>query len=507
MYLKNLFFQENFSKTIIFFITILSLGFILRLNYLNEDIPLTLDSFKYFLLSIDISILGNLPVGYDKPNIGWSSFLAIIFQIFSSENYLDYMFIQRIWTIIFSVFTAIPVYFLARKFFKREIAMVGACFFIFSPYIIENSVLGITDSMFIFLTVSFLALIFSKKKINILCSFIVLGFSTLVRYESVILIIPSVIIFLYKYKKDFNFQKYILVGLVLFLLVITPMSIWKDQIGMPNGITSQISDGASTVVNENSFNSETEDRFDIFRGIFNFVKYFAASLLPLCFIFIPYSVFSLLKKQNNNFRYLIWFGIISSIPAFYAYGRGFEEIRYMFLVFPVLIISALFLIEKLDLKIKRNNLIPIILIILIISSSVIYLEYRQPNNEYEIEAIQVARFVSDLPGKINDYGTESYYVEVMDLEDYTFPILSSEIQFKKRVVNVSGETIEDILKNFNDKQVSYIGITERSIENNQVLKEIFYEEKYSFFNKIYDSENNLTEFNIKIFKIDYEKVP
>ena len=91
--------------------------------------------------------------------------------------------------------------------------------------------------------------------------------------------------------------------------------------------------------------------------------------------------------------------------------------------------------------------------VLIISSSTIYLDFRQPNNEYEREAIQVAKFVSDLPGKINDYGPESYYVEVMDLEDYELPILSSEIQFKKRVVNVSGETIEDILKNYKDKQI------------------------------------------------------
>ena len=144
--------------------------------------------------------------------------------------------------------------------------------------------------------------------------------------------------------------------------------------------------------------------------------------------------------------------------------------------------------------------------VLIISSSAIYVDFRQPNNEYEIEAIQVAKFVSNLPGKINDYGPESYYVEVMDLEDYELPILSSEIQFKKRVVNVSGETIEDILKNYKDKQISYLGITEQSMKNNQVLKEIFYEEKYTFFNKIYDSKDDLKEFNIKIFEINYERV-
>ena len=85
------------------------------------------------------------------------------------------MLIQRISSIILSVITTVPLYFLAQKFFKKEIAMVGACFFIFSPHMIENSLLGINDSLFIFLLTCFLAMFFTQKKISILGSFIVLG--------------------------------------------------------------------------------------------------------------------------------------------------------------------------------------------------------------------------------------------------------------------------------------------------------------------------------------------
>ena len=413
------------------------------------------------------------------------------------------MTIQRITTVIFSVFTVVPVYFLAKKFFKKEIAMVGACFFIFSPYIIKNSILGVNDSLFVFFISSFLVLFFSKKKINVMGSFVVLGFSTFVRYESLLLIIPSVVIFLYKYK-DENFRKYILLGIIFFLLVITPMALWKNQMGIPDGITTHIPAGASVVINENSVNSDSEDRFEITRGIYKLPQYLGASLLPICFIFVPYAIVSILKKENKNFRYLIVFGIVSIIPGFYAYSRGFEEIRYMLFISPVLIVSSLFLIEKLDCKIKRKNLLPIALMILIASSSIIYLDFREPNHEYEIEVIQLAKFVSKLPGKINDYGPESYYVEVMDLENHKFPILSSDIQFQKKVVNVSGDDIDNILKNFKDKQVSYIGITESTMGNNQILKEIFSEEN-TLFSKIFDSKDHFTEFNVKIFKINFEK--
>ena len=92
----------------------------------------------------------------------------------------------------------------------------------------------------------------------------------------------------------------------------------------------------------------------------------------------------------------------------------------------------------------------------------------------------------------------------MDLENHKFPILSSDIQFQKKVVNVSGDDIDNILKNFKDKQVSYIGITESTMGNNQILKEIFSEEN-TLFSKIFDSKDHFTEFNVKIFKINFEK--
>ena len=56
----------DFSKSVFFLIIIIITGFIVRINYLPDNIPLTLDALRYFLLGMDISILGNLPEGYDK---------------------------------------------------------------------------------------------------------------------------------------------------------------------------------------------------------------------------------------------------------------------------------------------------------------------------------------------------------------------------------------------------------------------------------------------------------
>jgi len=495
----------DFSKTVFFLIIITITGFVIRINYLPDNIPLTLDALRYFLLGMDVSILGNLPIQYDKANIGWSLFLSVIFQIFRFENYLDYMTLQRVFSILFSTLTVIPVYFLAKKFFKPHLALIGASFFIFSPYIMENSLLGITDSLFIFLIAIFLSLFFSDKKTNIICSFVVLGISASIRYESLLLIIPTTIIFLNKYKSDTSFRRFYFLGLVLFLFTIIPMALWKIQMGVPDGFASHLLAGADVVINQGSIYSETT-KFNLVLGIMNLPKFIGISLLPICFIFVPYSIISLIKKENNNFRYLIFLGIFSLIPALYAYGRGFEDVRYAFVMLPILIIASLFLIEKIILKIKKTNVITFGFIILIIVSSVIFFNYMQPDYEYEIDSVEVARFVSDLSGKINGYGPEIYYLEVMDLEDKKFPILSSEINFQKKVMSLQGETINEIIQDAKDKGLSYLAVTSAGQNDNQILSKVYHEEyNYPYLQKIYDSKDYGLKFNIKIFEINYNE--
>jgi len=505
MLIKNRKYNSDLSRSLFFLIIIIIVGFIIRINYLPDNIPLTLDAFRYFLLGTDISILGNLPVDYDKANSGWPLFLSVIFQTFRSENYLDYMTLQRMCSIIFSLLAVIPMYFLAKKFFRQEIAMIGACFFLFSPYLIENSLLGITDSLFIFLIVSFLSLFFSDKKSSIIGSFFVLGLSSLVRYESLLLIIPTTIIFLAKYRSNISFRKFYWVGLALFFLTIIPMALWKIQMGIPDGFTSHLLAGADVVINQGSIYSETT-KFNLVLGIMNLPKYVGASLLPICFIFVPYSIISLIKKENNNFRYLIFLGIFSLIPALYAYSRGFEDTRYVFAVLPILIIASLFLIEKIILKIKKTDVITFGFIILIIISSVIFFNYLQPDYEYETDSVEVARFVSGLPGTINGYGPETYYVEVMDLEDKKFPILSSEINFQKKVIRLQGETINEIIQDAKDKGLSYLAVTSAGQNDNQILSKIYHEEhNYPYLKKIYDSKDYGFKFNIKIFEMNYNE--
>ena len=50
-----------------------------------------------------------------------------------------------------SVLTIIPVYLLCKKFVKNEYALLGAGIFVLEPRIIQNSLLGITEPLYIIL--------------------------------------------------------------------------------------------------------------------------------------------------------------------------------------------------------------------------------------------------------------------------------------------------------------------------------------------------------------------
>ena len=45
--------KSGFSRSILFLLGVMIAGFIIRINYVYDDIPLTLDAFRYFLFGID----------------------------------------------------------------------------------------------------------------------------------------------------------------------------------------------------------------------------------------------------------------------------------------------------------------------------------------------------------------------------------------------------------------------------------------------------------------------
>ena len=121
------------KKSFLIILGLFVIGIFIRSFYFEPGIPVTFDALSHFFYAKDISITGTLPPNYSPANNGWPIFMSFFFKIFSFENTLQYMELQRWLSIIISTLTIIPVYFLSRKFFDRRISIITSSIFIFEP--------------------------------------------------------------------------------------------------------------------------------------------------------------------------------------------------------------------------------------------------------------------------------------------------------------------------------------------------------------------------------------
>jgi len=514
--LDTLIFGQNLSKTKIFFYfcLILSGGFIFRYIFFPYEIPLVLDSLLYFWYGIDLSVSGNFPVAGATVNANplstnnlWPTFLSLFFSILDSDNYLDFMFMQRNLSIFFSVMTAIPIYFLAKRFFRREIALIAPLFFIFEPRIVGNSMLGITEPMFVFFVVSTLALFFSDQKKMILSSFVLAGIFCLVRYEGLMMLIPMVIIMFFRFKGKKNRLIYPIIGLCIFLLVITPMSVIKIETMGYDGIFSHVGAGIEVATQNNFLNQDVDkQKFFPHLGLINLLKLFGWILIPSFFTFLPIGIFFFFKNRENKKIELIIIGLFALIPAFYAFSRGAYDVRYLFVIYPVLIIISLFAIEFVSKKIERKNLFYLIIIIGIIITSFVFLSYKD-DNEHQREAYQIALETKDLFTTINGHHPEDAYYRITILNDVEkFPSSFESIDTHMNILEMNNEKgLEYYIKENRSN-----GLTHLRIDNSQNRPYFFNdilenEHEFSYLKKIYDSSEKKYRYDVKIFEINYKE--
>jgi len=208
----------------LFIIGIASLA--IRLLFFEPEIPIRQDANAYFSYAMYMSILNYFPYSAHA-NDGWPIVLSVIFSSFNFDNYLDYTILQRITTIIISILTIIPIYYLCKKFFNPTYSLMGAALFTFEPHIIQNSLLGLTESLYIILTISALSLFLSKNKKLMYYSFAIVAFATLVRGEGIILFgILSILFFIFNKRDKKIFLKFFIV-IIIFIVIFGSMTLIK----------------------------------------------------------------------------------------------------------------------------------------------------------------------------------------------------------------------------------------------------------------------------------------
>ena len=352
--------QSYFNNIWVILLVICTVGFILRVVWIQHELPLTADSSGYFWYAIETSITGNFPnseCGWSCtfPNTGWSSFVSAFFMIFSFDNYVDYMNLQKYLGVIMSVITIIPMYYLSKVFIEKKYAIIATILFAFNPRIIENSISGNPEPMYIFAIVLMLYTFFQHGKNYPYITFGIIGIISLIRYEGLLLIVPISLLYFYRFKFSKKIILKYFIATTIFLLIIISWGMMKIDLTGSDGIISHVSAGPiyySIMIEDKQGSNEVIIDF-LKTGITNMVKFLGLATIPLLIFLIPLGIYTMIsKKKLSEFLMLFSIVLVLLVPAFYAYSRGFEELKYLLAIFPIFCIFASFFIRNITEKIK-----------------------------------------------------------------------------------------------------------------------------------------------------------
>ena len=513
---------EEGKFPILFLILIGTIGLIVRLYLLPFDLVLTNDATTYFWYASDVSILGKFPteistnIDTQFPNNGWPVFVSIFFSFIDSTNFLDFMNMQRMISVLISVSTIIPIYYLGRKFFNKSYSVIAATLFCFDPRLIENSLLGITEPIFLLLGVITLVLFLSKDTKIILISFATAALFCIVRYEGLLIIIPMTIMYFVRFHKNKKQIMMYIIALGIFVIILFPMGMLRTESTGDNGLTSHIVAGgeyySGTVEDEGNYMF-----LEFFsKGISFLSKYFLLVSIPLFLICLPYGIFNLIKRKDENKWTLIVFGLVFLIPAFYAYSRGFQDTRYLYIFYPIFCVISIYFIQIIGNKIKKPRIFFVGIITLVIVISLIFLGLTITDFQREKEEFKISLHINEIATSVNRDYESLHFLKWSDSDVLdNFPVLSTQVEQRDRVeIIIIGnksenkfETMEGYFE-FGESQ----GLTHLVLDNsnlgNRYLQDIFQnEQKYSFLNKIYDSSESGYNVHIKVFEINYNLIP
>ena len=515
---SNVIYKNN---NLFFLLILIVVSLSIRLYYLPFEIPITFDGIDYFSFAFEVSKTQKFPTGILHTNDGWPLFLSPIFSIIGNSDFMSLVHAQRITSMVLSTLTIIPVYILTRKFVSSKYALIGAGIFVFDPKLIENSILGITEPIYLLLVSFVLVFALVKNKKLFFISFILLALASIVRYEALLFVIPLSIIFFLRFRNErFSYLKYLLF-ICIFILILMPIVTLRLDSNNMDGLTSHVFDAvittsANTVITMPETNEPHTRDVAISSSFFNAIKFLGYVTIPFFLFFLPFGIYNLLKTRNVGILHLIIFGIFMTLPALYAYGRDIEDYRYLFLLFPLFcVISAYGL--NLTKKLLNWKYILIILTVIIVSSFLL-LDYNQPDHVFEKEIYVVTKkIVNDATG-VNSYGGGFFQVAILEqnwpdslpLRYIPTPheaslgvnVTNQFVLHPPRISSEGFETLEDYIYNSEDKGLSHIVL----LENNRspLLDDVFINyENYSYLKKTFDSSDYSFENKIIILKIDY----
>lgn len=328
----------------------------------------------------------------------------------------------------------------------------------------------------------------------------------MVRAEGLFLFFALSILFLIKYRpnKNKNLLKFVLV-ISIFVLILLPMIMYKTDIHEEDRIISRVTSG----LEYESQNTQLK----IITGFENFLKFLGWNMIPIFILFLPFGSILFLKQLKNlkQFKFqdqvLIITIISMSLPAIYAYSIPALDSRFLYFLYPIFCIISLYSVKSIFNRVKKQNIITIIIICGIIIISTTFLEIKKIDQEYEKEAFLFSLIISEKILGVNSYYPEDAYLTSASVIKNWPDILVSDKYGNPKM------DFKIIETNNHDNLIKFIidskekGLSHLVIDNNQNRPEFLKIEpnEYEFLINEEIEMKMDTKYHVKLYKIDYKK--
>ena len=240
-------------------------------------------------------------------------------------------------------------------------------------------------------------------------------------------------------------------------------------------------------------------------------KFLGLATLPLLTFLIPFGIYTMiLKKKLSNFLVLFSIIIVLLIPAFYAYSRNFQDVRYLLIILPIFCIFSSFFIKNITENIKYKKSFLILFTGIIIASTIGFIEYKNVDKTNQVEVYEFSKMVYSIVS-ITNYFSHAEYLDSMRMESLEeFPILRKDLPVGIPIIytdySVKYENIEEFIEKNRIKGLTHI-IVDKGDSRTDIFNDVFVnEEEYTYLTKIFDTfDNEYKDYHAKIFEIDYNE--
>jgi len=520
-------------------ISLISLGF--KLYLVDFSIPVYSDNLGYTLNAI-AHTNGDFSQSSHR-GMGWSLFVSIFFGFIDSENFFDYSNTIRVLSIGVATFSIPMMYLVGRKFFDARYSLLLSSLFAFEPHLNYNSGFGLSEPLFHLAIIGSFYFILNKNTRFVIISLFLAGIAYWIRINGVFVFIVITVIYFITLRKSPNLLRNYGLGVVLFLLVISPVlserneefgdpfySVYSKVIfaGSPELLISEISKKTthSTLdyIDENGLFLFVQTF--ILQGFYNDLKLLSALSFPYLFILIPFGIIFSFRAfdQKPNYIKANWIFILVSLASLTIVMAIIPDKRHLLFLLPFLMIFSVIPIQRVteyglstfSFSRKQKDIFLIIIIITVIFlSSLFMIRYGTPYHVLDNEKLEFSEFaLNNLQGVVlRDWGGSLDYVTYLTITE-------SPEKFKSHEINSSiisdtfkisgapyGETLEELISDGEKQDLKYIIANEKQGMHHTFTDELYYNyNQYPYLKKIFDSDEfGFKTLKIKVFEINYEK--